>query len=88
MAAFGRRQGEGNVNKSHPRGRPCPDTWFVLELARHEGRMPEQTIKALERRGHIVKVEADWSEGRLTAASREGRRRQSVRDTGGCAARR
>jgi gamma-glutamyltranspeptidase/glutathione hydrolase len=43
-----------------------------------EGRMPAQTIKELERRGHIVEVEADWSEGRLTAASRDGRRRRAA----------
>src|SRR6266853_2180284 len=29
-----------------------------------EGRMPTQTIRELERRGHKVEVEADWSEGR------------------------
>jgi gamma-glutamyltranspeptidase / glutathione hydrolase len=43
-----------------------------------EGRMPAQTVKELERRGHIVEVEADWSEGRLTAASRDGRRRRAA----------
>jgi gamma-glutamyltranspeptidase/glutathione hydrolase len=43
-----------------------------------EGRMPKETVKELERRGHIVEVEADWSEGRLTAASREGRRRRAA----------
>jgi gamma-glutamyltranspeptidase/glutathione hydrolase len=36
------------------------------------------TIKELERRGHIVEVDADWSEGRLTAASRDGRRRRAA----------
>jgi gamma-glutamyltranspeptidase/glutathione hydrolase len=43
-----------------------------------EGRMPAETIKELRSRGHIVEVEADWSEGRLTAASREGRRRRAA----------
>jgi gamma-glutamyltranspeptidase/glutathione hydrolase len=43
-----------------------------------EGRMPRETIKELERRGHRVEVEADWSEGRLTAAAREGRRRRAA----------
>ena len=43
-----------------------------------EGRMPTQTIRELERRGHKVEVEADWSEGRLTAASRDGRRRRAA----------
>jgi gamma-glutamyltranspeptidase/glutathione hydrolase len=43
-----------------------------------EGRMPKETIRELERRGHIVEVEADWSEGRLTAAARDGRRRRAA----------
>jgi len=43
-----------------------------------EGRLPEATIKALGRRGHIVEVGPDWSEGRLTAAAREGRRRRAA----------
>ncbi len=36
-----------------------------------EGRVPEATVKELERRGHIVEVNADWSEGRLCAAARD-----------------
>jgi gamma-glutamyltranspeptidase / glutathione hydrolase len=40
-----------------------------------EGRVPRATIAELERRGHIVEVGPDWSEGRLTAAARDGRRR-------------
>jgi gamma-glutamyltranspeptidase/glutathione hydrolase len=43
-----------------------------------EGRLPVATIKDLERRGHEVQVEADWSEGRLTAASRDGRHRRAA----------
>jgi gamma-glutamyltranspeptidase/glutathione hydrolase len=43
-----------------------------------EGRMPKDTVKELERRGHKVEVEADWSEGRLTAAARDGRRRRAA----------
>ncbi|HLH99089.1 MAG TPA: gamma-glutamyltransferase family protein [Xanthobacteraceae bacterium] len=43
-----------------------------------EGRMPEETVRELRRRGHVVEVEADWSEGRLTAASRDGRRRRAA----------
>ena len=43
-----------------------------------EGRMPKDTIRELERRGHIVEVESDWSEGRLTAAARDGRRRRAA----------
>ena len=43
-----------------------------------EGRLPPATIKELRRRGHLVEVESDWSEGRLTAASRDGRRRRAA----------
>jgi gamma-glutamyltranspeptidase / glutathione hydrolase len=43
-----------------------------------EGRLPHATIAELERRGHIVEVGADWSEGRLTAAARDGRRRRAA----------
>jgi gamma-glutamyltranspeptidase/glutathione hydrolase len=43
-----------------------------------EGRLPADTIKELRRRGHKVEVEADWSEGRLTAASRIGKRRRAA----------
>ena len=43
-----------------------------------EGRFPAETIKELRRRGHTVEVEADWSEGRLTAASRVGERRRAA----------
>jgi len=38
-----------------------------------EGRMPASTIRELGRRGHIVELNSDWSEGRLVAASRDGR---------------
>jgi gamma-glutamyltranspeptidase/glutathione hydrolase len=43
-----------------------------------EGRMPEATVAELRRRGHIVEVGAAWSEGRLSAASREGIRRRAA----------
>ena len=43
-----------------------------------ERRLPAATIKELERRGHIIEVGPDWSEGRLTAASRVGRRRRAA----------
>ena len=43
-----------------------------------EGRMPEATVRELERRGHVVEVSEDWSEGRLTAAAREGPRRRAA----------
>ncbi|WP_046862176.1 gamma-glutamyltransferase family protein [Microvirga massiliensis] len=39
-----------------------------------EGRVPAATVEELRRRGHIVEVGPDWSEGRLTAASRDGTR--------------
>ena len=43
-----------------------------------EGRLPPATVDELRRRGHIVEVGPDWSEGRLTAASRDGRRRRAA----------
>jgi gamma-glutamyltranspeptidase/glutathione hydrolase len=43
-----------------------------------EGRVPKETVKELERRGHEVELNADWSEGRLTAASRLGPRRRAA----------
>ena len=51
-----------------------------------EGRVPKATVAELERRGHSVEVGPDWSEGRLTAAARDGRppprRRQPARHAG------
>jgi gamma-glutamyltranspeptidase/glutathione hydrolase len=43
-----------------------------------EGRVPHATVAELKRRGHIVEVGPLWSEGRLTAASREGVRRRAA----------
>ena len=43
-----------------------------------EGRLPADTIKELRRRGHVVEVDPDWSEGRLTAAARDGRHRRAA----------
>jgi gamma-glutamyltranspeptidase/glutathione hydrolase len=43
-----------------------------------ESRVPADSRKELERRGHVVEVGPAWSEGRLTAASREGRRRRAA----------
>ena len=43
-----------------------------------EGRLSADTIKELRRRGHIVEVAGDWTEGRLTAASRVGKRRRAA----------
>ena len=37
-----------------------------------EARVPKATIAELERRGHIVEVGPEWSEGRLVAASQDG----------------
>lgn len=36
-----------------------------------EGRVPKATRDELERRGHIVEVGPDWSEGRLVAAAKD-----------------
>jgi gamma-glutamyltranspeptidase / glutathione hydrolase len=43
-----------------------------------EGRLPKSSVAELRRRGHIVEVDADWCEGRLTAAARDGRRRRAA----------
>ena len=48
-----------------------------------EGRVPKKTIAELERRGHIVETGPDWSEGRLTAASRVGPRRRAAANARG-----
>jgi gamma-glutamyltranspeptidase/glutathione hydrolase len=43
-----------------------------------ESRVPATTREELTRRGHLVETGPAWSEGRLTAASREGRRRRAA----------
>ncbi len=43
-----------------------------------ESRVPADTQVDLKRRGHVVEVGPAWSEGRLTAASRDGRRRKAA----------
>ncbi|WP_375459227.1 gamma-glutamyltransferase family protein [uncultured Enterovirga sp.] len=39
-----------------------------------ESRVPDATVAELRRRGHVVEIGDAWSEGRLTAASRDGKR--------------
>ena len=43
-----------------------------------ESRIPKSTIEDLRKRGHQIEVGADWSEGRLTAASQDGPRRRAA----------
>lgn len=43
-----------------------------------EERVPKATRDELARRGHIVEVGPAWSEGRLTAAARDGKRRRAA----------
>jgi gamma-glutamyltranspeptidase/glutathione hydrolase len=43
-----------------------------------ESRVPDATVKELRARGHQVEIGPDWSEGRLTAASKVGRRRRAA----------
>jgi gamma-glutamyltranspeptidase / glutathione hydrolase len=43
-----------------------------------ESRVPAESRLELEKRGHVVEVGPAWSEGRLTAASRDGRRRKAA----------
>jgi gamma-glutamyltranspeptidase/glutathione hydrolase len=47
----------------------------VLQI---EKRVPKETRDELTRRGHIIEVEPEWSEGRLTAASKDGLRRKAA----------
>ena len=47
----------------------------VLQI---ESRVPQETRDELSRRGHIIEVEPEWSEGRLTAASRLDPRRRAA----------
>ena len=47
----------------------------VLQI---EKRVPKATRDELTRRGHIVEAEPEWSEGRLTAASKDGPRRRAA----------
>ena len=43
-----------------------------------ESRVPAESRQELEKRGHVVEIGPAWSEGRLTAASRDGRRRKAA----------
>ncbi|HMA74735.1 MAG TPA: gamma-glutamyltransferase family protein [Xanthobacteraceae bacterium] len=43
-----------------------------------ESRVPAESRRELEKRGHVVEIGPAWSEGRLTAASRDGRRRKAA----------
>jgi gamma-glutamyltranspeptidase/glutathione hydrolase len=43
-----------------------------------ENRVPKAARDELSRRGHVVETGPDWSEGRLTAASRVGKRRRAA----------
>jgi gamma-glutamyltranspeptidase / glutathione hydrolase len=47
----------------------------VLQI---EQRVPKPARDELARRGHIIEVEPEWSEGRLTAASKDGPRRKAA----------
>ena len=47
----------------------------VLQI---EQRVPKQARDELTRRGHKIEVEPEWSEGRLTAASKDGVRRKAA----------
>jgi len=43
-----------------------------------EGRVSSATVDVLKAKGHVVEMGPDWSEGRLTAASKLGRRRRAA----------
>jgi gamma-glutamyltranspeptidase/glutathione hydrolase len=43
-----------------------------------ENRIPKDEQDELKKRGHKLEVGSDWSEGRLTAASKDGKRRKAA----------
>jgi len=43
-----------------------------------EGRFPQATVDELRRRGHVVEVGEDWSEGRMCAAAQDGPMRKAA----------
>jgi gamma-glutamyltranspeptidase/glutathione hydrolase len=43
-----------------------------------ESRVTSATVETLKANGHVVEMGPDWSEGRLTAASKVGRRRRAA----------
>ncbi len=43
-----------------------------------ENRIPKEEQEELKKRGHKLEVGSDWSEGRLTAASKDGKRRKAA----------
>jgi len=43
-----------------------------------ETRVPKATLDELAQRGHIIEPQPEWSEGRLTAASKVGKRRRAA----------
>ncbi len=47
----------------------------VLQI---EKRVPQATRDDLAKRGHIIEIEPEWSEGRLTAACKDGGRRKAA----------
>jgi gamma-glutamyltranspeptidase/glutathione hydrolase len=59
-------------NTEHPPSSFYPREWDPGHLA-VEGRFPKATIEELVRREHAVEISDDWSLGRTTAASRDGK---------------
>ena len=58
--------------------RPADETDPLPESRAIGAYKTSKVIAELQHRGHIVEVGGDWSEGRLTAASRDGRRRRAA----------
>ena len=54
----------------------CPSSFYPREWdpagVKIEGRFADATLDELQRRGHRLYVEADWSLGRVTACARDG----------------
>src|SRR5881398_123109 len=74
------RDGEPYLAWGSPGG-DQQDQWITQFFLRHVHagmNLQEAIVDELRRRGHIVEVGEDWSEGRLTAASRDGIRRKAA----------
>ena len=49
------------------------DKIYRTSLEVIEGRFPKKTVDELRKKGHKVSVDTDWSLGRMTAASKDGK---------------
>lgn len=61
-----------NFHSTHAPGSFYPREWDPAGV-KIEGRFSDATLDELERRGHRLYVEGDWSLGRVSACARDGR---------------